>query len=143
MLSPDRKFGSITTTPFDSTYVFDVLPDLSLEQPRLLLAKKTADGMALDAEGNLWITGFPWSSDITRARPEGTLLPPVPTPAGGLSPRSALAAPTCAFLFHAVYRSMRRQPCVGVQPTEKALDPLIAGPFGTARIADPADANSS
>ena len=40
--------------------------------------------MALDAEGNLWITGFR-SSDITRARTDGSLLTPVATPAGAIT----------------------------------------------------------
>lgn len=69
---------------FDGTYAFDVLPDLSLANRRKLLAKPDCDGMALDVEGNLWITGFK-SSDIARMQPDGTLLTPVETPAGAIT----------------------------------------------------------
>ena len=40
--------------------------------------------MALDAEGAVWITGFR-SSAITRVRPDGSVLPPVPTPGGAIT----------------------------------------------------------
>jgi len=83
MLSADRKHLYYNDT-FDSTYVFDVLPDLSLANRRQFLAKEDCDGMALDAEGNLWITGFR-SSTIARAKPDGTLLSPVATPAGAIT----------------------------------------------------------
>ena len=67
---------------FDGTYAFDVSPDLALSDRRLLLKKQDCDGMALDAAGNLWITGYR-SSEIVRIRPNGTLLDPVATPSGG------------------------------------------------------------
>lgn len=82
-LSPDRRRLYYNDT-FDSTYVFDVAPEGSLANRRRLLAKEDCDGMALDAEGNLWITGFR-SREITRVRPDGTLLPPVATPAGAIT----------------------------------------------------------
>lgn len=69
---------------FDGTYAFDVRPDHSLANRRKLLAKEDCDGMALDALGNLWITGFR-SSEITRMRPDGTLLDAVATPAGAIT----------------------------------------------------------
>ena len=71
MLSADRKRLYYNDT-FNATYVFDVLPDLSLASRKLLVEKQDCDGMALDAEGNLWITGFR-SSEITRARADGSL----------------------------------------------------------------------
>ena len=40
--------------------------------------------MALDTDGNLWITGFR-SSEITRVRADGSLLTPVATPAGAVT----------------------------------------------------------
>ncbi|MDB5723287.1 MAG: SMP-30/Gluconolaconase/LRE protein [Novosphingobium sp.] len=81
MLSPDGKQLFYNDT-FDGTYVFDVSPDLGLSNRRLLLKKEDCDGMAMDAEGNLWITGYR-SSEIVRMRPDGTLLAPIATPSGG------------------------------------------------------------
>jgi sugar lactone lactonase YvrE len=83
MLSLDGKLLFHNET-FDGTYVFDVSPDLELTNRRLLLEKEDCDGMALDAEGNLWLTGYR-SSDIVRMRPDGTLLEPIATPSGGIT----------------------------------------------------------
>ena len=83
MLSADHKRLYYNDT-FDATYVFDVKPDMSLANRRLLVKKEDCDGMALDAEGNLWISGFR-SSELTRATPDGVLLPSVPTPAGAIT----------------------------------------------------------
>jgi sugar lactone lactonase YvrE len=83
MLSPDRKRFYCNDT-FVGTWTFDVQPDLTLTNRRMLVEKADADGMALDAEGNVWITGFR-SNFLTRVRPDGTLLPPVQTPADAIS----------------------------------------------------------
>lgn len=83
MLSADRKIFYCNNT-FACTYAFDVRPDLTLANQRVLLEKEDADGMALDAEGNLWITGFR-SSHLTRVRPDGTQLAPIQTPAGAIT----------------------------------------------------------
>jgi len=64
---------------FNRTWVFDVAADLTLSKKRPFLEKDDVDGMALDAECNLWITGFR-SGYITRLRPDGTELPNVDTP---------------------------------------------------------------
>jgi sugar lactone lactonase YvrE len=78
MLSADRKHFYCNST-FVSPYVFDVNADLTLSNRRLLMKKEDCDGMALDEQGNLWITGFR-SSVITRVRADGRLLDVVPTP---------------------------------------------------------------
>lgn len=65
---------------FFGTWVFDVLLDWTLEGRRVLLEKEDADGMALDAEGNIWITGFQ-SGAITRLSPHGERLPDLRVPA--------------------------------------------------------------
>jgi sugar lactone lactonase YvrE len=83
MLSPDGKQLYYNDT-FDSTYAFDVLPDLSLANRRRVVQKKDCDGMALDAEGNLWITGFR-SSELICVRPDGTRLASIPTPGGAVT----------------------------------------------------------
>jgi sugar lactone lactonase YvrE len=83
MLSADRKQLYCNDT-FACTHVFDVQPDLGLTNRRVLLDKADVDGMALDAGGNLWITGFR-SSCLTRLRSDGTELPRVETPAGAIT----------------------------------------------------------
>jgi sugar lactone lactonase YvrE len=83
MLSPDRKRFYCNDT-FVSTFAFDVAPDLTLSNKQLFVQKEDCDGMALDAEGNLWITGFR-SSAITRVAPDGSPLDPVPTPGGAIT----------------------------------------------------------
>jgi sugar lactone lactonase YvrE len=77
--APGRRF--YCNDSFVSTYAFDVQPDLSLIGKRVFAEKTDADGMALDAEGNVWITGFR-SSEIVRVRPDGTHLSSVPNPGG-------------------------------------------------------------
>jgi sugar lactone lactonase YvrE len=67
---------------FRTSWVWDVASDLSLRNRRVLLAKDDSDGLALDADGNVWITGFRSPGIINRVTPEGTELPPVKTPDG-------------------------------------------------------------
>jgi sugar lactone lactonase YvrE len=67
---------------FNVAWVWDVGRDLSLGNRRVLLNKKDCDGMAMDAEGNIWITGFRSPGTIVRVSPLGIPLPPVETPPG-------------------------------------------------------------
>lgn len=83
MLSADRQRFYCNDT-FVCTYAFDVAPDLTLSNRKVLLDKEDVDGMALDAEGNLWVTGFR-TDHLTRVRPDGTRLSPVQTPAGAIT----------------------------------------------------------
>jgi sugar lactone lactonase YvrE len=69
---------------FECTWAFDVADDLTLSARRKFLDKEDVDGMALDAEGNVWITGFR-SNYLTRIRPDGTALSSVETPAGSIT----------------------------------------------------------
>ncbi|MCE7796724.1 SMP-30/gluconolactonase/LRE family protein [Sphingobium sufflavum] len=69
---------------FHGTWVFDVRDDLTLENKRMLLAKEDADGMALDADGNAWITGFR-SSYFARMAPDGTELSKLETGGGSIT----------------------------------------------------------
>ena len=80
MYDPDRK-RLYCNDSFVATYLFDVQPDLTLTNRRVLVEKADADGMALDAEGNVYITGFR-SGEIVRVRPDGSALTPVPNPGG-------------------------------------------------------------
>lgn len=79
MLSPAREQLYCNDT-FLGTYAFDVRPDYTLANKRVLMAKKDCDGMAVDGDGNLWITGFQ-SDHFVRIRPDGTQLPSVKAPA--------------------------------------------------------------
>jgi sugar lactone lactonase YvrE len=83
MLSPDRKRFYCNDT-FVGTWAFDVAQDLTLSNKKMLIEKVDADGMALDSKGTLWITGFR-SSVLTRLRPDGMALPPIPTPGGAIT----------------------------------------------------------
>ena len=69
---------------FRCTWVFDVADDLTLQNRALFLDKTDSDGMALDAEGNLWITGFR-SPFLERVAPDGRVLPRIETPAGSVT----------------------------------------------------------
>lgn len=69
---------------FRGAWAFDVADDLSLTNRRELLAKEDADGMALDAEGGVWITGFR-SNFLLRVDSAGRELGRLPTPAGAIT----------------------------------------------------------
>lgn len=86
---------------FRGTWAFDVAADLTLGNRLLLLEKEDADGMALDAEGNLWITGFR-SSFFTRLAPDGTRLSDIATPAGSITQLRFGGADMRDLYFHSV-----------------------------------------
>lgn len=69
---------------FQRTWVFDVAADLTLGDRRSFLEKEDVDGLALDAEGNVWITGFR-SNYLMIVAPDGTLLNQYDTPAGAIT----------------------------------------------------------
>jgi sugar lactone lactonase YvrE len=79
---PGRRFYCNDT--FRRTWAWDVSGDLSLANQRVLLEKEDCDGMALDAEGNVWITGFR-SQFLERVRPDGSLLDRIATPKGSVT----------------------------------------------------------
>ncbi len=67
---------------FNKVWTWDVDPDFSLSNRRVLIEKDDADGLALDVEGNVWVTGFGTNKTIIRLRPDGTELEPFTTPQG-------------------------------------------------------------
>ena len=69
---------------FHCTWAFDVGADLTLSNKQSFLEKEDVDGMMLDAEGNLWVTGFR-SNFFTRLAPDGTPLAKYDTPAGSIT----------------------------------------------------------
>lgn len=80
----ERRRRFYCNDTFHCTWAFDVAQDLSLTNKQLLLEKEDVDGLALDAEGDLWITGFR-SNFLTRLRPDGSELPRFETPAGSIT----------------------------------------------------------
>ncbi len=75
-----RKFYCSDT--FRKGWMFDVAGDLSLTNQQVLLDRDDCDGLALDVEGNIWITGFRSPGILRRLKPDGSPLPDVPTPVG-------------------------------------------------------------
>lgn len=69
---------------FNRTWAFDVHDDFSLSNKRPFFERDDVDGMALDAEGNVWITGF-LHGVLTRVRPDGSLLPVIETPVDAIT----------------------------------------------------------
>jgi sugar lactone lactonase YvrE len=83
MFDAERKRFYCNDT-FKGTWVFDVTGQLRFENRRLLIEKEDADGMALDTQGNVWITGFR-SNFFTRLSPSGDRLEDYATPAGSIT----------------------------------------------------------
>jgi sugar lactone lactonase YvrE len=83
MLSADGKHLFCNET-VAATCAFDVQPDLGLSNRRVILAKEDCDGMALDADGTFWVTGYK-SSAIARIDMSGTPLADWPTPGGAVT----------------------------------------------------------
>lgn len=75
-----RKFYCSDT--FNKAWVWDVADDFSLINQQVLLDKDDCDGLALDHNGDVWITGFRSPGILTRISAAGHVLPPVATPPG-------------------------------------------------------------
>jgi sugar lactone lactonase YvrE len=97
--APRRRFYCNDT--FKGTWAFDVTEDLIFENRSLFLDKEDADGMSLDADGNVWITGFR-SNFFTRMTPEGERLADFPTPAGSITQLRFGGADGCDMYFNSV-----------------------------------------
>lgn len=69
---------------FDSPQAFDVADDLSLSNQTQFIEKDDCDGMSLDSDGNVWITGFR-SQFLERVAPDGTKLARIETPEGSVT----------------------------------------------------------
>jgi sugar lactone lactonase YvrE len=67
---------------FGKGLAWDVRPDLTLSNKRVLLDRDDCDGLALDVEGTVWLTGVYSPGVIHRVSPEGRVLEPAPTPEG-------------------------------------------------------------
>lgn len=69
---------------FNRTWAFDVNNDFTLTNKRPFFERDDVDGMALDAEGNVWITGFHHGT-LARVAPDGSLLADVETPGDAIT----------------------------------------------------------
>lgn len=78
---PERRRLYCSDT-FRTAWAWDVADDLTLRNKRVLLAKDDCDGIALEADGTVWITGFRSPGIITRVTPDGAELPVARTPRG-------------------------------------------------------------
>jgi sugar lactone lactonase YvrE len=116
MLSPDGRRLYYNDT-FDGVYAFDVSPDLELSNRRQLLKKEDADGMAMDAQGNLLVTGYK-SGFIQRLSPEGEELGRIETPAGGITQVRFGGPDMCDMWLTAVAADAGDTLAVGEVPSE-------------------------
>lgn len=66
---------------FVGTFAYPVVEDGQLGERKRLLRKRDCDGLALDGEGNLWLSGFD-SGDLVCLTPDGTEVRRVPLPGG-------------------------------------------------------------
>lgn len=82
-VSPDGRRLYCNET-FSGTTAYDVHDDGTFGPPVRLLEMNDCDGLALDVNGDLWVTGFS-TGDLLRLSPDGELLERVPTPAAGIS----------------------------------------------------------
>ncbi len=69
---------------FVGTFAYEIRPDGSLGERKMLLKKEDCDGMAIDAEGRLWITGFN-SAELLCLAPDGSIVQRVSVPAGAVT----------------------------------------------------------
>ena len=70
-LSPDGR-RLYHNESFVGTFAYDVAPDGSLGPAVPLLEKYDCDGLAVDRDGGIWISGF-GSNEIVRLRPDGSV----------------------------------------------------------------------
>jgi sugar lactone lactonase YvrE len=97
---PERRLFYCNDT-FRRTWMWDVADDLTLSNQRPLLEKEDCDGMALDSEGNVWITGFR-SQFLERVHPDGTKLERVATPEGSITQVRFGGADLCDYFINTV-----------------------------------------
>jgi len=61
------------------TFVYDVLPDGSIENRAVFSSKEDCDGLTVDSEGAVWIAYFA-TGELIRYRPDGSIDRHVPVP---------------------------------------------------------------
>lgn len=83
MLDAERR-RFYCNSSFDGTLAFDVSADFTLANGSKLVDKPDCDGMTLDADGNLWLTGFK-SGFFERVSADGNIIQRALTPAGAIT----------------------------------------------------------
>jgi sugar lactone lactonase YvrE len=79
-LSPNRDGSRLYhNESFVGTFAYDVLPDGGLANRTKLLAKPDCDGLAVDTDGDIWVTGFA-SEELLRLHADGTIAQRIPVP---------------------------------------------------------------
>lgn len=79
--NPGRSELYLSET-FGQGLAWDVTPDFELVRKRVLLDRNDCDGLAIDLQDNIWITGVYSPGIIRRVTPAGEEMEPVPTPPG-------------------------------------------------------------
>lgn len=87
---------------FRTSWVWDVEADLSLSNQRMLFDKSDCDGLAIEANGNVLLTGFRSPGVITRVSPEGSELEPLLTPRGSTTQIRFGGKDLCDFYINVV-----------------------------------------
>jgi len=64
---------------FVGTFAYDIKPDGSLANRAMLLEKIDCDGIALDVDGCVWVSGFS-SGELLRLKSDGTIVQRIPLP---------------------------------------------------------------
>lgn len=77
-LSPDGR-RLYHNESLNAVFVYDVQPDGGLANKARFAAQDDGDGLAVDAEGCVWIAGFA-SGELARYRPDGALDRRIPVP---------------------------------------------------------------
>ncbi|MRV72702.1 SMP-30/gluconolactonase/LRE family protein [Duganella sp. FT92W] len=86
-VSPDGRTFYHTDTLAKQIYAFDLAPDGTLSNRRVLIrtaAPGHPDGTAIDAEGTLWVSMFR-GARIDRYAPDGTLIGSIPMPCSNIT----------------------------------------------------------
>lgn len=116
-LSPDEKFLYHNET-FVGTSAYPIKPDGTLGERLFFVEKLDCDGLAVDAEGTLWITGCK-SDTITCLNPDGSLKQAVSFPNGGASSVRFGGADRRDLFITTVAAGTAQQLAAGIWPTEE------------------------
>ncbi|MDR2384805.1 MAG: SMP-30/gluconolactonase/LRE family protein [Tannerella sp.] len=99
--TPDGKYLYVADIQANKTYRYNILPDGQLSEKKLF-AESGSDGMTLDAEGNVYLTG----NGVTVFNPEGEQIAHIPIAANwtanlcfGGKERKTLIITACQFLY--------------------------------------------
>ncbi|RZA35582.1 MAG: SMP-30/gluconolactonase/LRE family protein [Lysobacteraceae bacterium] len=122
-ISPDGKTLYHTDTPLRRVYAFDLRDDGSLANKRVFLQLPKGsrpDGMAVDAEGHLWIALF-GAGRIERYTAAGRLVGEVRFPCSNITKLAFGGEDLCTAYVTTAWK--------GLSPAQRAEQPLAGGLF--------------